>query len=110
MPTLLKRDQPAAGWHSRGEKMGITDRWDAAKEQLLRELWAEGKSGSLIGAKLGMTRNAIIGKVHRLGLPKRSTEERNRNIRNTMRQYRAEQKPKTPKPKREKLNKLQFPT
>ena len=89
--------------------MGITDRWDSAKEQQLRELWAEGQSGSLIGAKLGVSRNAVIGKVHRLGLAKRSTEERNRNIRNTMRKYRVEQKPKTPKPKREKLNKLQFP-
>ena len=36
---------------------------------MLKELWAEGYSGSQIAGMLGgITRNAVIGKVHRLGL------------------------------------------
>lgn len=56
-------------------------RWDApAKElwtdervKLLKQLWEIGDSCSEIAASLGggVTRNAIIGKVHRLGLTKR---------------------------------------
>lgn len=37
----------------------------------LRQLWAEGHSGSEIGRMLGINKNQVVGKVHRLGLPKR---------------------------------------
>ena len=37
--------------------------------RLLKKLWADGLSASQIAAELGgITRNAVIGKVHRLGL------------------------------------------
>lgn len=39
----------------------------------LRQYWAEGISCGLIAKKFGTTRNAIIGKVHRLDLPARKT-------------------------------------
>lgn len=42
--------------------------WDDKGIARLRELWAEGLSGSQVAAELGMTRNAVIGKIHRLGL------------------------------------------
>ena len=37
----------------------------------LKKLWAQGLSISQIGEALGVSRNAIAGKAHRMGLPKR---------------------------------------
>ena len=37
----------------------------------LRELWAEGHSTAEIGRKLGVSKNAIVGKAHRLDLAAR---------------------------------------
>src|SRR5260370_13137419 len=42
--------------------------WTDQRTELLKTLWAEGLSSSQIGGELGLTRNAVIGKVHRLGL------------------------------------------
>lgn len=43
--------------------------WSDERVDLLRRLWEEGLSASQIAAQLGgVTRNAVIGKVHRLGL------------------------------------------
>jgi GcrA cell cycle regulator len=44
--------------------------WTEERVELLKKLWAEGLSASQIAGKLGMgvTRNAVIGKVHRLNL------------------------------------------
>ncbi|GJE17778.1 GcrA family cell cycle regulator [Methylobacterium marchantiae] len=43
--------------------------WTDERVDLLRRLWDEGLSASQIAAQLGgVTRNAVIGKVHRLGL------------------------------------------
>lgn len=43
--------------------------WTEERTELLRELWADGLSCSIIAIRLGgVTRNAVIGKVHRLGL------------------------------------------
>ncbi len=44
--------------------------WTEERVGLLSRLWLEGKSASQIAAALGggLTRNAVIGKVHRLGL------------------------------------------
>ena len=48
--------------------------WTEERVELLRQHWAEGKSASQIAALLGhgLTRNAVIGKVHRLGLAGRA--------------------------------------
>ncbi len=44
--------------------------WTDERVELLRKLWLDGLSASQIAAELahGITRNAVIGKVHRLGL------------------------------------------
>jgi len=48
--------------------------WTDERVELLRQHWTEGKSASQIASLLGhgLTRNAIIGKVHRLGLSGRA--------------------------------------
>ena len=51
--------------------------WTDARIERLKALWAEGRSASEIAGLLGeVTRNAVIGKVHRLGLPGRKTTSR----------------------------------
>ena len=43
--------------------------WTEERIEVLRKLWMEGRSASQIAGELGgVTRNAVIGKVHRLGL------------------------------------------
>ena len=46
---------------------------DPAKDEKLRALWAEGLSAGAIGRKMRITKNAVIGRVHRLGLPARES-------------------------------------
>ncbi len=47
--------------------------WTDERVERLKKLWNEGLSASQIAADLGgVTRNAVIGKVHRLGLSGRA--------------------------------------
>jgi GcrA cell cycle regulator len=47
--------------------------WTDERVELLKKMWTEGQSASQIAKELGgVTRNAVIGKVHRLGLSNRS--------------------------------------
>lgn len=51
--------------------------WTEDRVEVLKKLWAEGHSASQIAKELGgVTRNAVIGKVHRLGLSGRATPSR----------------------------------
>ena len=51
--------------------------WTDERVELLKKLWSEGLSASQIAGRLGgVTRNAVIGKVHRLGLSGRATSSR----------------------------------
>ena len=51
-------------------------KWADERELLLRKLWADGLSASQIAAELGgVTRNAVIGKVHRLKLKRQAKDE-----------------------------------
>jgi GcrA cell cycle regulator len=51
--------------------------WTDERVELLKKFWADGLSASQIASKLGeVTRNAVIGKVHRLGLAGRATTSR----------------------------------
>lgn len=45
--------------------------WTTELILLVSQLWAQGISSGKIAANLGISRNAVVGKVHRLGLPKR---------------------------------------
>lgn len=47
--------------------------WTPERIELLTQLWNEGIATSEIGRRLDVTKNAVVGKVHRLGLPKRQS-------------------------------------
>lgn len=62
--------------------------WTEERVEVLKKLWTEGLSASQIALELGgVTRNAVIGKVHRLGLSGRgktsNTVSRTRQPRNS---------------------------
>jgi GcrA cell cycle regulator len=63
--------------------------WTEARVEELRRLWTEGLSASQIARQLGAgaTRNAVIGKLHRLGLSGRVMPAR----------------PATPRPRRQRM-------
>lgn len=47
--------------------------WTDERVEVLKKMWGEGQSASVIAKELGgVTRNAVIGKVHRLGLSNRA--------------------------------------
>jgi GcrA cell cycle regulator len=48
--------------------------WTDERVEMLRKLWNEGLSASQVAAEIGagITRNAVIGKIHRLGLSQRA--------------------------------------
>ena len=54
--------------------MSASSTWNDDRVDSLTRLWREGLSASQIARSLGgVTRNAVIGKVHRLGLSGRAT-------------------------------------
>lgn len=61
--------------------------WTEERIEKLSELWSQELSTAEIGKILGITKNAVVGKAHRLGLPKRQSPIR-----------RSASKPKAPKP------------
>ena len=63
--------------------------WDKNNLEKLKKLWDEGLPITKIGLELGVSRNSIAGKAHRLGLPKRNSPisksgepRKNKNISN----------------------------
>jgi len=51
--------------------MPMTVDWTPERTTALMALWSEDLSTAEIGRRLGITKNAVIGKAHRLGLPPR---------------------------------------
>ncbi len=47
--------------------------WTEQAVEILEALWTEGRSAREIAGKLGVTRNAVIGKANRLGLSHNSS-------------------------------------
>lgn len=69
--------------------------WSDDRVERLKSLWQEGLSASQIAASFGdLTRNAAIGKLHRLGLVGRSSDGQS----NRPRIQRAPRLARTPKP------------
>lgn len=57
--------------------------WTPERVDLLKKMWGQGLSASQIAARLGngVTRNAVIGKVHRLNLSRRAASPRRHEAR-----------------------------
>ena len=47
--------------------------WDDSKLKKLEDLWEQGHPISKIGEMLGVSRNSVAGKAHRMGLAKRTS-------------------------------------
>ena len=47
--------------------------WTAKRVGALIAFWNEGLTASEIGRRLSVTKNAVVGKVHRIGLQKRAS-------------------------------------
>ena len=45
--------------------------WTTEAIERLKALWAEGHSTAEIGRRMGISKNAVVGKAHRLTLPAR---------------------------------------
>src|SRR5215472_10744294 len=45
--------------------------WSDDRIRQLRRLWSEGHSTAEIGRRMGISKNAVVGKAHRLDLPAR---------------------------------------
>lgn len=73
--------------------------WSVERITALRHLWLEGRSASEIAKTLGgVTRNAVIGKIHRLGLAGRMTPSTPRRARVRRDQVRPARRAALPKP------------
>lgn len=55
-----------------------TETWPTERVEQLKKLWHEGLSAGVIAQRWGISRSAVIGKVHRLGLPGRATSKAKR--------------------------------
>ena len=64
--------------------------WSEELIARLRDLWAEGHSTAEIGRRLSVSKNAVVGKAHRLDLPARPSPIRRD----------GERKPRRPAPRR----------
>ena len=49
----------------------IKQAWTDEKTAKLRTLWAQGISATQIGKRLGISKNSVVGRAHRIGLPGR---------------------------------------
>ena len=68
--------------------------WDDNTTDLLKKYWSQGLTASQIAQKIGnVTRNAVIGKAHRLNLQARATSKKTRQKINTEENNTAEFKP-----------------
>lgn len=58
----------------------MSTRWTEEREKALRTLWSHGAKLEAIGETLGVSRAAVIGKAHRMGLPARRGASAQRNV------------------------------
>ncbi len=78
--------------------MALDSVWNEARVSQLVQLWQAGLSTAEIGRQLGISKNAVVGKAHRLDLPARPSP-----IRNPVPRVRPEVRRPTPTPAEPRL-------
>ena len=68
--------------------------WDDNNVAKLRELWDQGLPTAQIGKLLGFTKNAVVGKAHRIGLERRPSPIRRTAIKPDRKKARSPVMPK----------------
>tara|TARA_B100000963_G_C22266896_1_gene510999 strand:- start:24 stop:518 length:495 start_codon:yes stop_codon:yes gene_type:complete len=80
--------------------------WDESKVQKLRELWGKGNTASQIAEIIGgISRNAVIGKAHRLNLSAK-IKTRSTNLNQNSKTYQEKNKLKSGRGRRSKFRSL----
>ena len=69
-----------AGREAKGARLGYFD-WTAEKDAELTRHWEMGLSGTEIGALMGVSKNAVVGRARRINLPMRKASKAERNQR-----------------------------
>ena len=64
---ILAKEEPAGA--------AKVETWTPQRIEQLTRLWEEGVTTAEIGRRIGVTKNAVIGKVHRIGLVPRVVKE-----------------------------------
>ena len=68
--------------------------WNDANVARLRELWDQGLPTAQIGKLLGFTKNAVVGKAHRIGLERRPSPIRRTAVKPDRKKARSPMMPK----------------
>ncbi len=63
--------QPLESETPENQPAEIIETWTPERIEALTRLWEEGITTAEIGRRIGVTKNAVIGKVHRIGLTPR---------------------------------------
>ncbi len=77
--------------------------WDENNVTKLRELWDQGLPTAQIGKLLGFTKNAVVGKAHRIGLERRPSPIRRTAVKPDRKKARSPVMPKLNFEKKEEL-------
>ena len=68
--------------------------WDENNVSKLKELWDQGLPTAQIGKLLGFTKNAVVGKAHRIGLERRPSPIRRTSVKPDRKKARSPVMPK----------------
>ena len=68
--------------------------WNDVNVARLRELWDQGLPTAQIGKLLGFTKNAVVGKAHRIGLERRPSPIRRTAVKPDRKKARSPMMPK----------------
>ena len=68
--------------------------WDESNVTRLKELWDQGLPTAQIGKLLGFTKNAVVGKAHRIGLERRPSPIRRTAVKPDRKKARSPTVPK----------------